>query len=84
MMSVPVFTIFALFQISNKCKLLRRQSRLQQTTVMNIFSLFSEKIRLDILCESSARQRIHMKRQALFSSKDKSKKNRLLQFCLAL
>ena len=30
----------------------------------------SEKIRLDILCESSAWQRIHMKHQALFSSKD--------------
>ena len=47
---------------------------------------FSEKIRLDISSESSARQRIHMKNQALFSSKDKSKKIKccLLQFCLAL
>ena len=37
---------------------------------------------LDVSCESSARQRIHMKNQALFSSKDKSKelKCRLLQF----
>ena len=37
---------------------------------------------LDISCESSARQRIHMKQQALFSSKDKSEKNkcRLLPF----
>ena len=35
---------------------------------------FSEKIRLDISSESSARQRIHMKNQALFSLKDKSKK----------
>ena len=35
---------------------------------------FSEKIRLDVSSESSARQRIHMKTQALFSSKDKSKK----------
>ena len=34
---------------------------------------FSEKIRLDVSCESSARQRIHMKRQALFSLKDKKK-----------
>ena len=43
---------------------------------------FSEKIRLDVSSESSARQRIHMKNQALFSSKDKSKKLkcRLLQF----
>ena len=46
------------------------------------FKRFSEKIRLDISCESSARQRIHMKHQALFSSKDKGKKLkcRLLQF----
>ena len=46
------------------------------------FSLILEKIRLDVSSESSARQRIHMKNQALFSSKDKSKKLkcRLLQF----
>ena len=49
---------------------------------MNIFSFFSEKIRLDVSSESSARQRIHMKNQALFSSQDKSEKLkcRLLQF----
>ena len=35
---------------------------------------FSKKIRLDISCESSAGKRIHMKHQALFSSKDKKKK----------
>ena len=46
------------------------------------FILFSEKIILDISCESSARQRIHMEHQALFPFKDKSKKLncRLLQF----
>ena len=46
------------------------------------FHCFSEKIRLDASSESSARQRIHVKYQALFSSKDKSKKLkcRLLQF----
>ena len=45
------------------------------------FIVFSEKIRLDVSSESSARQRIHMKNQALFTSKDKSKKikYRLLQ-----
>ena len=32
------------------------------------FHYFSEKIRLDVSSESSARQRIHMKNQALFSS----------------
>ena len=49
---------------------------------MNIFSLFFREIRLDVSSESSARQRIHMKNQALYSSKDKSKKLkcRLLQF----
>ena len=38
------------------------------------FYCFSEKLRLDISHESSAGQRIHMKHQALFPSKDKSKK----------
>ena len=39
-------------------------------------------MRLDVPSESSARQKIHMKNQALFSSKDRSKnlKCRLLQF----
>ena len=47
-----------------------------------VFIVFSEKIRLDVSSESSARQRIHMKNQALFSSKDKIKKLKccLLQF----
>ena len=46
------------------------------------FHCFLEKIRLDVSSESSARQRIHIKNQALFSSKDKSKKLkcRLLHF----
>ena len=46
------------------------------------FYCFLEKIRLDVSSESSARQRIHMKNQALFSSNDKSKKIKccLLQF----
>ena len=46
------------------------------------FSLFFREIRLDVSSESSARQRIHRKNQALFSLKDKSKKLkcRLLQF----
>ena len=43
-------------------------------TFINIFHSFSEKIRLDVLSESSAKQRIHMKLQILFSSKNKSKK----------
>ena len=49
---------------------------------INIFHCLSEKKRLDVSSESSARLRIHMKNQALFSSKDKNKKlkSRLLQF----
>ena len=43
-----------------------------------VFNVFSEKIRLDVSSESSARQRIHMKNQAIFSSKDKSKKIKIL------
>ena len=34
------------------------------------FHCLSEKITLDVSSESSARRRIHMKNQALFSSKD--------------
>ena len=53
---------------------------------MNFFFhfFFVEKIRLDVSSESSAKQRIHMKNQALFSSKDKSKKLkcRLLPFLI--
>ena len=37
---------------------------------LEIFYCFSEHLRLDISCESSAKQRIHMKHQALFSSKE--------------
>ena len=50
--------------------------------IQNFFHCFSEKIGLEVPSESSARQRIHMKIQAVFSSKDKSKKLkcRLLQF----
>ena len=55
---------------------------LQQTTFINSFSLFFRKIGLDVSSESSARQRIHMKNQALLLRKIKVKelKRRLLQF----
>ena len=51
-------------------------------TFINFFHCFLEKIRLDVSSESSARQRIHIKNQAFFSSKDKSEKLKccLLQF----
>ena len=42
---------------------------------------FSDKIMLDISCESSAWQRIHMKHHALFSSKDKRKNNKSVVCC---
>ena len=38
------------------------------------FYCLSEKIKLDVSREYFARQRIHVKNQALFSSKDKNKK----------
>ena len=38
------------------------------------FQCLSEKIRLGVTSESSTRQRIHLKNQALFSSKGESKK----------
>ena len=40
---------------------------------MYFFHCFSEKIKLVVSSESSARQRIHMKNQVLFSLKDKVK-----------
>ena len=36
----------------------------------NIFTFLWKKTRLDVLCESSALQRIHMKYQVLFSLKN--------------
>ena len=47
-----------------------------------LFHCFSKKIRLEVSSDSSARQRILLKHEALFSSKDKSKelKCRLRQF----
>ena len=57
-------------------------SRALWIVVQILFHCFSEKIRLGVSSESSAMQRIHIKNQALFSSKDKSKtlKYHLLQF----
>ena len=41
-----------------------------------IFFNFLKKIRLEVLSESSAKQRIHMKSQVLFSLKKKKKKKK--------
>ena len=51
---------------------LKRQSRLQWTTFINIFHCFSRRVGLDVSSGSSA-----MKNQALFSSRDKSKEIRM-------
>ena len=50
-------------------------------SLKNFFYFSLKKIRLDISCESSVRQRIYIHHQALFSLKAKSKKTkcRLLQ-----
>ena len=45
------------------------------------FIVFSEKVRFDVSCESSARQKIHMKHQAVFSLKDKSENNTSVVCC---
>ena len=59
-------------------KELKRQTRLQQKTFINTLSLFSEKIRIDISCESSAaKQRIHMKHQNYFLRKIKAEKTKV-------
>ena len=59
-------------ECENQFKPLKCQSQLQQTTFINIFSLFfSEKITFDVSSESSASQRIHLKHQALFFRKIK-------------
>ena len=42
--------------------------------IRKFFYCFSEKIRLDSSCESSAVQKIHMKDQVVFSFKAKSEK----------
>ena len=39
--------------------------------------MFLKKIRVDVSCESSAKQRIHMKHQLLFSLKTMKKYSRL-------
>ena len=48
-------------------------AKLQQTTLLFFNFYLSKKIRIDISCESSARQRIHMKYQILFSLENNEK-----------
>ena len=78
--------MFSLGNMKNYLSIIFKTLKVPITTaaddIQKFFFCFSEKIRLDVSSESSARQRIHSKHQALFSSKDKSKKLkcRLLQF----
>ena len=51
-------------------------SRFVADEILKFDCYFSEKIRLDISCELSARQMIHMKYQALFSLKKHTQKNK--------
>ena len=75
--------LYSNLPIFHRVVLLKRQSRLQQTTIP-LFIFFSEKTSLDISCET-----IHMKYQELKKKKKKKKKKnnfecRLLQIFLAL
>ena len=66
---------------------LKRQTKIAADDIIIFYFYFLKKIRLDFSCESSARQRIHMKYQVLFFSEKQRKsiyKCRLLQSLLAL
>ena len=60
------------------CLTLKAPITIAPDDIHNFFYCFSEKIKLDVSSESSARQRIHMKNQALFSLKGKCKKIKML------
>ena len=49
------------------------RGKLQQMTLLLFLLLLLKKIRLDVSCESSAEQRIHMIYQVLFSLKNTEK-----------
>ena len=53
-----------------------RQAKFVAGDIQIFFFFFSEKTSLDISCESSAKQMIHMKCQDLFSLKKKKKKKK--------
>ena len=57
---------------------LKHQAKFVAENILKIFSYFSEKTSLDISCELSAKQTIHMKCQDLFSLKNKKKINKKL------
>ena len=64
-------TLFTWCSSHEKVLTLKVPITTEQTTIL--FFFFSEKTSLDISCESSARQTIHMKCQDLFSLKNEKK-----------
>ena len=56
------------------------QAKFVVDDILKIF-VFSEKTSLDISCESSAKQTIHMKFQDLFSLKNREKKKKKNVIC---
>ena len=66
----------------NEFNPLKRQAKIAADDILIFYCYLSNKIRLDISCESFAKQRIHLKHQVLFFLK-KQRKNiyecRLLQ-----
>ena len=71
-MSVMGSCLYYLSQLALTFKTPRKAE--EQMTIYLFFSYFSEKIMLDISCESSAQQTIHMLYQALFPVKNKKNK----------
>ena len=68
-----------------KNNILKRQAKFVADDIQIFFDYFSEKTSLDISCESSAKQMIHMKCRLVFSEKKKKNNNnncRLLQLWL--
>ena len=60
-------------------KMLKAPIMTAADNIHQYFHCFSEKIRLDISCESPARQRIHIKHQGLFLLKHQKKKKKKLK-----
>ena len=61
--------VFSLRKANSFLKPLKHQAKLQQTTLLCFYFYRLKKIRLDVSCESSSMQRIHMIYQVLFSLK---------------
>ena len=74
---IPVLLIKPIYE---KCfltyvpvKPLKRQTKIAADDILIFHFYLSKKIRLGFSCESSAKQRIHMKSQVLFSLKKSEK-----------